>query len=463
MGNLISSLYTGASGLFTSQTAVQVTGNNIANVNTKGYSRQTAAISSSTPLEQGGLLYGTGSAVDTIDRAADAFITKQLIAQSAAYGEYAAASSPLTDIEQILDISDTSLSGDIDSFFDSWEELSTNPSGTTERQQVIQEAEDLTAHFQQIDQQLAEVVDGINTTIESTIPSLNDQLQQIAGLNNTIMQTETAGGDANTLRDQRDLLLQEVSETCGTTTYNDDNGMVCLQLRNGLPLVTGNVASTFSIAQIDGLAQISLASGQSDFTLDSEDFDGELKGLLAVRDVTLPAIQDDIDRLAYAIATAVNSLHTTGIDKNGDAGTELFTLDPPTDPLADPWEGAAASIAVGFDDPTLIAAATTSATGDNTLTLSIAALRETTSINGATYSEEYARISANAGLAVSSNEQKLSASSELLDETSAQRDSIAGVSTDEEMVLLIQYQAGYEAASNYLSIVKEMLDTLLQM
>ncbi len=463
MSSLISSLYAGASGLFTSQTAVQVVGNNIANVNTEGYSRQTVSITSSTPLQQGSLLYGTGSTVDTIDRAGDSFVTRQLIAQSAACGEYDAASTPLADIEQILDISDSSLSSDIDSFFDAWEELSTNPAGTTERQQVLQEAENLAAHCNRIDQQLTDVVDGINSTIESMVPTLNDQLQQVAELNTTIMQTERAGGDANTLRDQRDLLVQQVSETCGATTYTDTNGMTCLQLSNGLPLVTGSAASTFAITQTEGRAQLDLTSGNSTFSVAYQDFGGELKGLLAVRDVTIPAMQDDIDRLAYEIATAVNGVHTTGIDKNGNAAADLFTLTAPTDTTAPVWQGAAATITVALDDPDLIAAGTTSATGDNSLTLRIAALRDTGAIDDSTFTEEYARIAAKAGLLVSSNEQKLSASSDQLDALNSKRDTIAGVSTDEEMLLLIQYQAGYEAASNYIGVVQEMMDTLLHM
>ncbi|MDD2467956.1 MAG: flagellar hook-associated protein FlgK [Desulfobulbus sp.] len=465
MAGLITSLYTGATGIYTSQSAVQITGNNIANAGTEGYSRQIANVISNTPLTQGGLTYGTGSSVDSIDRSSDSFITKQLIAQGATYGEYEAASTPLSDIEQILDISDTSLSSDIDSFFDAWEELSTNPAGTTERQQVIQEAADLVEHFHQIDQQLSDVVDSINTSIDSTIPDLNDQLQQIANLNQTIMQTELSGGDANTLRDERELLVQQVSETCGATMYSDTNGMLCLQLEGGLPLVTGNVASVFSTSNIAGLSQISLSAGNTSFDLQHNDFSGELKGWLSVRDVTIPEFQNDIDLLAYTIATEVNAMITTsaGVDLNGSLATDLFTLVAPTDPLADAWEGAAASIDVAFDDPALIAAGTTGSTADNSLCLDIAALRENTSINGATYTEEYSRISANAGLLVISNEQRLTASSESMDELNAKRDSVSGVSTDEEMVLLIQYQAGYEAASNYIGVVKEMLDTLLQM
>lgn len=462
MGSLLTSLYTGASGIYVNQTAVQVTGNNIANVNTAGYTRQTASITSSSPLEQGGIAYGTGSTVDSISRAGDSFVTKQLIAQSATYGEYEAGSTPLSDIEQILSIGDTSLSSDIDSFFDAWEQLSTNPAGTSERQQVLQTAEDLAEHFQQIDQQLTEVVESINSAIESAIPSLNEHLQQIAELNDSIMQTEISGGNANTLRDQRDLLVQQVSETTGASTYTDEKGMVCLHLENGLPLVTGNVTSSITTQKVNGLTQISIISGQSSFSLDQEDFGGSIKGLLTVRDTSIPEVRNDVDRLAYEIATAVNTLHTSGVDRNGDAGVALFGLTAPVDPLAPAWEGAAASITLNIDAPTQIAAGTSSLSGDNSLTLSMIALRDTASINGASYSEEYARIAANAGLLVSSNEQKLSSSVELLNEISTKRDAIAGVSSDEEMVLLIQYQAGYEAASHYLSVIQEMLDTLLQ-
>jgi len=464
VSSLIASLYTGASGIFVNQTAVQVTGNNIANVNTKGYSRQTANITSSLPLEQGGLQYGSGSTVDSIDRAGDAFITKQLIAQSAIYSEYDARSTPLSSIEQSFSIDDSSVATSISSFFDSWSALSSNPAGTTERQDVIQKASDLAGRFQQIDQQLTEVVDGINTSIESTIPSLNEQLQQIATLNGSIMQTElSSSSDANTMKDQRDLLVQQVSETTGATTYTDGAGMTCLQLNNGQPLVTGNVASTLSTAKVNGLTQISLTSGQSSTSLNGKSFGGKLNGLLSVRDQTVPEFQDDLDQLAYTVANNVNALHTTGIDQNGNPGTALFTLTAPADPLAPVWQGAAASIAVGFTDTKLIAAGTTSASGDNSLATTIANLPNTTSVNGSTYAEEYSRIAAKAGLLVSSNEQKLTDSSQLLDGVNTKRDAAAGVSTDEEMVLLIQYQAGYKAASNYLSTIKDMLTTLMQM
>lgn len=461
MASLIGSLYTGASGLYTNQAGVDVTGNNISNVNTEGYSREIVSITSATPVAQKGLLLGTGSTVDTVYRAENTFITEQLIAASSNYGEYEAAGQPLSEIEQILDIDETSLSSDIDAFFDAWEVLSLNPGEATERQQVIAEAEDLADKFQQISQSLSDVVESVNVAIESEIDSLNAMLEQLATLNSTIREADTKGTNANTLEDQRDLLVQQISETCGASSYIDDNKMVCLQLENGLPLAAGTVASSFTTERVAGRVELTLNVGQSSYGLASDDVDGTFKGLLQVRDEVIPELEDDIDRIAYEVATAVNGLQTSGLDGDGNAGTELFGLTPPTDPAADPWQGAASSIVVNYSDPSLVVAGTSGLSGDNSVCLEVVSLYNSESIDGSTYSEEYARIAARVGLLVSANEDHLLASLDNLEETLQNRDEVSGVSTDEEMLLLIQYQTGYEAAASYLTVVKEMLDVML--
>lgn len=460
--SLISSLYTGASGLYTNQTAIQVTGNNITNANTTGYSRQVVTVTGTTPLQTGGLILGTGSTVSSVQRASNTFLTNQLAAENASCGEYEAMSSPLADIEQILDIGDTSLASDIDGFFDAWEELSIDPSGTAERQQVLQQGEDLANHFQQIDQRLTEVVNSVNANIESIVPELNGNLSQIAQLNQQILQTESGGGNANTLRDQRDTLVQSVCEACGATSYTDQSGMTCLQLPGGSPLVTGNTASTLTTSQINGLTNIEMTSGTATFAIDSDHVGGSLKGLLTVRDETIPDLRNSVDRLAYTLATEINSLHSTGTDANGDPASDVFSFSTSTDPLASAWTGAAGSIAVAITDPLQVATSTSGLSGDNSLTLSIASLRNQDSIENATYTDEYARIAAKAGLLASNNEQNLEASSDMKDATTTQLDSVTGVSSDEEMILLMQYQSGYQAASHYLSVVQEMLKTLMQ-
>ncbi len=461
MSSLFTSLYTGASGIYSNQTAVQITGNNVANVNTEGYSRQIASITASASVEQGGLLFGTGSTVETIERADTSFLSKRLSSAAADYGEYEAASSPLSEIEEIFTIDETSLADDIDNFFAAWDSLNLNPGGTTERQQILSEAETLAAHLQNTSVQLGEVVDTINGSVESTIPELNDILAQIAELNTKIYLAQANSTNANTMQDQRDLLQQQVSELCGATSYLDEDGMLCLQLANGLPLVVGQLASTMSVSTVDGLTQLSLSCGNSSFALDNEAFGGSLKGSFEVRDTTIPELQNAVDRLAYELATAVNALHTTGLDQNGDAATPLFGLTAPSDPAASAWQGAASSITVLIDDPALLAAGNSGLNGDNSICLEIAALADTAAIDGSTYSEAYANITAKAGLLISSNEDRLLASLENLNAVQEERDTVSGVSADEEMLLLIQYQSGYEAAANYLSVVKEMIETLL--
>lgn len=461
--SLISSLYTGASGIYANQTAVDVTGNNISNVNTEGYSREVVNLSSSTTIEQKGLLLGTGITVGSVTRAGDTFIISQLIAASGDYGTYEAASEPLAELEQILDIDESGLSTDIDEFFDSWEALSINPDESTERQQVIAEAQDLVDKFHQLDQELADVVESINASIESRIPEVNNMLEQVAELNHAIHLAESTGKNANTLEDSRDLLVQEISESCGASSYVDENGMICLQLNNGLPLVTGNIASSFSAERVNGLTMLTLEAGSSSYSIEADDIGGGFNGLLDVRDNVIPELQDDIDRLAYEIATGVNTLLSGGIDTNGNPGADLFSLTPPTDPLADPWEGASPSITLSFDDPDLLAAGATGGSADNSVCLDIVELYNTETIDGSTYSEEYARIAAVVGQLVSSNEDKLLASEDNLEETLANRDEISGVSTDEEMLMLVQYQTGYEAAASFLSTVKEMLAVMLEL
>jgi len=463
MASLITSLYTGASGVYTNQTAVQVTGNNISNASTEGYSRQDATITSATSLSQGNLVYGTGSLVDSIKRVEDPFITEQLISQSADYGEYNAKSSPLQDIEELLAIDEAALSGDIDAFFDAWSELAANPDGTTERQQVILEAENIVYQANQISQQFADITTSINEDLEAIVPEVNDLLEQIASLNKSIQKAELSGSDANTLRDERDLLTQQVSESIGATSYTDEDGMVCLQLENGLPLVIADQATTLSTQQVDGNTELYLTSGSRTYSLTSEDFGGAVKGLMAVRDEVIPELVNDIDYLVYELATSVNAAHQTGLDANGDPAGEIFTLTAPLDPTAPLWDGAAASISVAISDTSLIATGTTGLAGDNELALTIAELDETASVNGASFTEEYGRIAAKAGLYVSSNEQYLSDSYSLLLDTTAERDAVSGVSTDEEMLKLVQYQTGYEAASRYLSVIQEMLDTLINL
>ena len=139
MGGLLSALNTGKISLSTNQKAIEVTGNNIANVNNEDYSRQTPELSPTPTLNYKGYFIGTGVKISDITRSQDIFVTNQLQEKFADYGEANAKSNPLSELERVFSISEEGLATEIDKFFDSWQELSANPGGATERQMVIQQ------------------------------------------------------------------------------------------------------------------------------------------------------------------------------------------------------------------------------------------------------------------------------------------------------------------------------------
>lgn len=461
--SLYASLSIGASGLWINQKGIEVTGNNVANVNTEGYSRQTLELSSTPALESSGQMIGQGTVVSSINRETNSFVSKQLTGKIADYGEENGKSLPLEEIERIVAIDDDSVSSSIDDFFDAWEELSTDSSASLQRQQVIQLGENLASEFQSMVSDLNSVQEGLNDDLSGTISTLNQQLEAISDLNVQIVTAESTGVSANSLRDQRDLLLQGVSEVAGINYYEESNGMVSVQLTSGLPLVTADTVSTLATEWESGTLNLTLTSGASTKDLSGEDFGGEIGGILEVRDDYIPELIDQLDILAYNLATAVNSVHTGGVDLEGNNGVDFFSF---SSSGSDPWTGAASTLSMELTETSQVAAGTIAAPdnqlGDNENTLNMVALHGEALIDGnSTFNDYYATIASNVGLAVSQNTSALESADDALTQMQNMRDSISGVSIDEEMILLTQYQSGYEAAARFLTAVDEMLETLM--
>ena len=465
MSGLISSLYTGQSGLAVNEVGIEVSGNNVANVNTAGYSRQVAQISSIPSLEFNGTFVGQGASVSGISRTESTLVTSQLVSKSSDYGEATAQTEPLASLESIVGLSEGNLSSAIDDFFDAWQALSSNPGERVEREEVLQMGEQLADTFVQMDQDLADLQEGINQTIASEVDTLNSQLTQIADLNTQIVTMEAGGVAANGLRDERDLLLQEIAGTAGIQYYEMDNGAVSVQLASGVPLVIAGDSFTIATERGDGKIQLSVATGASAVAIDNDDLGGTLKGLMTVRDETVEEARAQLDQLAWQFAESVNAVHSSGVDLDGNSGIQFFSLAGSSDPDT-PWAGAASSITLTLTDSDQVAAGTLTGSntqsGDNTNTLLMTALQDTASMGGsATFQDYYNQIAAGIGTTVSRNSAAAEASEDALVQLQNLRDSISGVSVDEEMVLLTQYQSGYEAAAKYLSVVQDMLDTLM--
>lgn len=456
MSGLTAALNSGKTGLFTNQKLIEIAGNNINNVNTPGYSRQQAEIGSLPTLEINGFFVGTGSKVETITREHNVFVTRQIWAKNAALGEESAKSIPLTELENMFNLSEQNLAMEIDRFFDAWQELATNPSGQVERDNVMQYGDQLADAFHETALGLDRLQQDINNTFVSEIDAINLKLQQVAELNARIADLEATGQPANAYNDQRDMLLQELSNTLGIQSYKENNGMVTVQLASGVPLVQLNEALTLETVQVGQDLAFQLRHDNTTLKLSLNDFGGQFKGMLSIRDEMIPSLNSTLDNMAYNLVNEVNAQHQAGVGL--DNNTHLFFNGLSSE------DNASHNISLAVQNTDQIAVGASAAPGDNTNALLIAALRNKKMIDGnETLSEAYGRMSSTVGIEAARSRLALDGTEDALVQLENLRDGIAGVSLEEEMINLIQYQAGFEASSKFLATVDEVMDTLLSL
>jgi len=463
MGGLATALNTAKLTLSANRKGIEVAGNNISNVNTPGYSRQRMLLGDTPSVEYGGVFIGQGVRVEDIRREQNVFIQAQLVSKNADQGFANSQSVPLAEVERIISINESSLTFEIDEFFDSWQELSNNPSGQIERQIVLQNGELLAESFNEVSTQLDNAQENINSILLSKVDGINAKLKEVADLNQRISTIEAMGLSPNSFLDQRDLLLQEISQSLGITSYASGNGMVSVQLPSGLPLVDGQTAYSLSAQRLNGKVELSLQYGSSNATLDASKVGGEIKGLLQVRDNFIPAVRSDVDRLAYSIVNAVNGVHQAGTDLAGGAGGLFFNAPAVVPPPGNPWDGMANSMSMllGEDETDRVAAGTGGGVGDNRNALAMVGLQQAAAVGSDTFSEFYGKLAARVGLEVQQNELTLGGTEDALVQLNNLRDSTVGVSIEEEMISLVQYQQGFEAAAKLLSTVDEMMESIL--
>ncbi len=456
-GGLNAALNSGRTSLQTNQKAIEITGLNIANVNTEGYSRQTPELTPYPALNFGDFFIGTGVQVGSVQRSHDVFLDGQIKDKSADVGLESSMASPLAELERVVGIGDGSLSDEFDQYFDAWRQLSTNPGGEVERQAVLQRGELIGNAFVNTYNETQQVVKNINNTIVSKVDGVNLRLDEIAQLNNRISAIEMSGQEANSDRDRRDLLLKDLSESIGARSFETSTGTVSVQLANGMPLVEGNKATHINSVYSGTDVNLELDFGTTTIPLDRSALGGEFRGLYEVRDVTIPDVVNRLDQLAYTFATEVNTQHQAGTDLNGNPGQDFFVQ-----PTA--VAGASASLTMNITQTSEIAAGTSPAPGDNTNALAILDLEQAQlpGLGGNdTLVSYYGKIAATVGVEAARNRQAQQGHEDSLIQLQNMRDGIDGVSLDDEMINLMQYQKGFEASAKFLSTIDEMMGTLL--
>jgi flagellar hook-associated protein 1 len=450
-------LFTARDSLIAHQMAISVVGSNIANVNTPGYNRQRADLVSIGAVNVSGLDAQIGVSVNQVSRIYDRYIDSQIIQQQQTTAYSDALLQNLQNIQIILD--DTNGGGineTLNQFWASWEDLSNNPSGTLERNALLSRAESLTETLVSYKQSLDSVNTELSRSIVGIIPLINDKLQEIADINGLIIKEGTNKGDLNSILDKRTNALKELGAMVNIAYFDAGDGTINVSLANGQPLLQGTMAQTLSIVENNG--KVDIYNSNSPGTVVNDAITGGTLGAyLELQCSILPGYVDDLNNMTNTLAARVNALHNSGFDANGNIGLDFFRI----------TDTGNSSGSIGIN-PIIAAdinriAASASVSGDSENATRIAAVRDEFLMNDnkETLSGFLASMVGEIGRQTADAKTNNEHQTAVMNYLSNQRDSISGVSIDEEMILLTKYQMGYTAAGKLCTMVDDMLNILM--
>lgn len=444
----------GLSGLQAAQIGQDVTGHNIANAGTEGYSLQAVNqktadswIGASTASTEPAII-GGGVVSRTILRARDQYLDSQVRNGLSDQSYQAALANNLKQVEGAYgEPSDHGLNNALGTFFQNFTNLVNNPEDTGVRATVVAGASSLASQFHTLQDRLTGNGKQVSDTISSDIDTINTYGKQIAALNITIRQSLVEGQPPNDLLDRRDVLIDKLAQIANVNVVNHHDGSVDVSIGTS-SLVQGITPTTLSLNGPDSL------TARGDITR------GELGGLLKTQ-TSIAGYQSDLNTLASSLATQVNAVHKTGAGLDGSTGLDLFQFTP---------GNAAATLTVNptiANNPSKLAAAAVPPgggvppAGDSTVAAQLAALQNATQTGGQTLQSFYQRsVSALGGQSAAAATETKSADANIA-QLQQQRASVSGVSTDTEMVNMLKYQRAYEASAKVIKTMDDMVSSLI--
>ena len=452
------------SGLAASQAQISTASQNVTNAQTPGYSRQRVTLNPGYPEQLPFGTFGTGVLVANVVRMRDELIDSSYRRDSGAASSTEERRDALLAVESVLgEPSSVGLANSLEQFWAAWSDLSTNPDAGAGRGVVRQRGAQVAAQLNSFGNQIEDARTVARSRLLETADRVNALASQVADINARIVSAEAAGVQAPDMRDQRDLRIDELAALIGATAYPQDDGSVNVNV-GGDSLVDGAEFKSVRIQAMRndptklGVALGTLPAGGAP-TETMYQLGGQLAGTVDSYNVIFPEAQANLDVIANTIVRETNSRHRAGFIGNAAAGdffdasrTTARTIQLDATIVADVNRVAASGIA---NEP-----------GDNSVALALSQLRNTpVAINGqsVSISEGYRNAVASIATQVNGVSGTAAAARTLASQTDARRESVKGVSIDEEMVNLIKYQQAYSAAARLVSVVDEMSQTLINL
>lgn len=452
--------------LLTHQAALEVTGHNIANAETPGYTRQDLLLGTGPERLTTYGHFGTGVRAVTVGRAREALLDQDVRAQLAPSSQSSTRRDALMRIERIFgEPSPNGLAAAFDAFWDSWSDLASNPTNAGARTVVRQRAEALVERFNTYARELQSIETTTRLQARDAVDEVNRLTDRIAAINAQIVPAESGGHTANDLRDERDRLIDRLGTLVPVTVIDRTDGSNQVML-GGRPLVDGTGARAL---EISGNVPMEVRfAGEVDTV---RTMGGRLGAYLELVNGDIAEIRTSLDALATALITDVNALHVTGWSPTAGGAGNWDPLNGPTgsgvsffdsDPLSASAGGIRLSDAVRASASAIAAGATLDAVGDNDVALALAGLRDLApSAPGQSFGGAYQSIISAIAGAGRAAADATTVSETLLRNATSRRESTSGVSTDEELMRLMRHQQAYSAAAKVVQTVDEMMEVLI--
>lgn len=452
--------------LHAQQVGLNTTGHNIANANTPGFSRRQVSLENAVSRVNAGI--GNGADAATVVRQRSHFADAQMRVQQQVLGRWDALARGMRSVEMIFnepagagsseagtifnEPSGVGLSGSFSRFWNAWQDLANVPESGAARAAVRQEADFLTTSMRQYHAQLRDTRLDLDNEVLEIVHDINELVDQLAAVNVEIPRARFDEGVAGDLEDQRDRLVEELSTLADISITERENGQVMVLL-SGHNLVEGEHVVHLRVRQLsqDG-ATASQVVFEGDHTL-ALVREGRLRGVMEVRDEVIPGLMARLDEMAAGMVEEVNRLHRGGYGRDGSTGKNFF----------DPEKAAANSIVLDdaiLEDINNIAASADGNSGDNGMALAISGLRNKRILAGdaATIEDFYYELLGEVG-ARSKEAQSMAENNRLFaQQIENRRQSVQGVSLNDEAAQLVLFQRAYQAAARTVSIIDELME-----
>lgn len=430
--------------LLAHQSAVQVASQNLSNAATEGYSRQRAALASNDAVRVNGTLLGTGVRIQNVERARDSLLDVAVRREGGNAAGTGLRRDLLGEVEGVFgELADTPVSGALDEFWNAWADLANHPDTDSVRGLVqLQGGRVATAVNGALDA-LAQVGTAARDRVAATVTEINGLAARVAELNGQIQAAELGGSTAGDLRDNRDLLLDDLAKRSGARVLERPDGTLAVAI-GGATIVDGTSTRALDVRTSGGTLSVGLAGSTSLVP----GLGGEAAAALQVHNGEVPRVSDEVRRLGAAVAAEVNAVHRAG------NGRDFFAVDAAGRLSLSPDVANAADIGLSL-----------AGRGDNRIALDMAALRDRAvpSLGGKTFGDAHAEIVSGVGHRLRAADQDAGVYETLQRQAEARRGAVSGVSTDEELVSLMRHQQAYAAAARLVTTVDEMMQAVLGM